>query len=209
MNNASVSIALKLDYDKIPVPEKVVIQLDPGEINLFKTIKFQQHDTDPLSAINLSIKHEACDRIQITMELAGRLVLKPGGEFKFGGTNLVLVCTPVIKENHFLLQDAFIKEVHFPLIPKFLRTLVRALVNKSFVPNLSKSLNFNLENVLDGIRNKINALDSVSVDVGVQKYFFQIMPNIGEVNHNLKVTPEAVYLNLDLAFTPQFTVEVR
>lgn len=209
MNLAVVAIALKLDYENIPVPERVDIQLEPGEIKFFATIKYQQHESDPLSAVNLVVRHEDAGRIQIAMDLVGRLVLRPGGEFKFGGTKLVLVCTPKIEDNHFKLYDAVIKEVHFPLLPRFLKNFLRELVNRSFVPNLNKSLHFDLENMLDEIRNKINVLDPVCVEVGVRKYFFQILPHIGEVNHQLKVTPEAVHLDLEMVFAPQFTVDIK
>lgn len=209
MNFAAVAIALKLDYENIPVPEKVDIQLAPGEIKFLATIKYQQHESDPLSAVNLVVRYEDCDRIQIAMDLVGRLVLRPGGEFKFGGTKLVLVCTPKIEDNHFKLLDADIKEIHLPLLPRLFKNFLRELVNRSFVPNLNKSLHFDLENMLEVIRNKINALEPVCVEVGVRKYFFQILPNIGEVNHQLRVTPEAVFLDLEMAFAPEFAVEVK
>jgi hypothetical protein len=40
MHQATVQIALKLDYKEIPLPPKIVIQLEPGEIKFFRRIKY-------------------------------------------------------------------------------------------------------------------------------------------------------------------------
>src|SRR5574341_1902053 len=110
MHQATVQIALKLDYKEIPLPPKIAIQLEPGEIRFFRRIKYVQHPTDPGSAIRLEMKYEGGNQLQIAMQLAGRLIFTPGGEFKFGGAKLIMVCTPLIEDSKLVLQQAKIKE---------------------------------------------------------------------------------------------------
>ncbi len=209
MHQASVRIALKLDYKEIPVPDKIIIQLEPGEIWLLKRIQYRQHDTDPLSAVKLSMKYGLGNHLQIAMQLAGRIVLDPGGEFRFGGTRLVLSCKPVIADQKLALRHASIKEIEFPLLPWFLKAFARALVNRSFLPNLGKSLNFDLENILDEVRRKINALEPIELKIGSQKFHLCILPNIGDGEHEFMMYHDGAYLNLDLEFSPRFEIHAR
>lgn len=206
MHQASLNIALKLDYKHIPVPRKITIQLEPGEINLFKRIRYAQHDTDPLSATKLVLKYAAGQQLQIAMQLTGRILLRPGGEFKFGGTKLILVCKPVIAHNKLMLTEATIKEVEFPMIPRLFRAFVSEIVNKSFVPNLGKSLHFDLETILEEIINKVNELEPIKLEIGGQKFLFHVSPNIKDGSHELLLTHEGVHLKLHLAFSPQFQI---
>jgi len=209
MHQATVRIALKLDYKDIPVPEKIVIQLEAGEVRLLRRIQYRQHDTDPLSAVKLAMKYSPGNHLQIAMQMAGRIVLNPGGEFKFGGTRLVLSCKPVIANNKLTLQNATIKEIELPLVPWFLKTFARAVVNKSFLPNLGKSLNFDLENILNKVRQKINALEPIDLNIGNQQFQFHILPNIADGAHELMLYHDGVYLNLNLEFSPRFEIHAR
>jgi hypothetical protein len=209
MHQASVRIALKLDYKEIPVPDRIIIQLEPGELKLLRRIRYRQHDTDPLSAIKLSMKYGLGNHLQIAMQLTGGIVLNPGGEFKFAGTRLVLSCKPVIADQKLRLQKATIKEIEFPLLPWFLKAFARAVVNKSFLPNLGKSLNFNLETMLDEIRRKINALEPMELNIGNQKFHFCILPNVEDGAHELILYHDGIYLNLDLEFSPRFEIQAR
>jgi hypothetical protein len=209
MHHASIHLALKLDYHDIPVPERIVIQLEPGEIRLFKRFRYAQHPADPLSAVKLTLRYGAAHHLQIAMQLAGRIALNPGGDFKFGGTRLVLMCQPVIAHNKLMLQKATIREIEMPVIPRFFKTFVRELINKSFVPNLGKSLNFDLESILDEIRKKVNDLDPINLDIGKQKFLFRIAPNIDDGEHELKVAHDAIHLRLHLDFVPQFEIYGR
>jgi hypothetical protein len=207
MHQATVQLALKLDYKEIPVPPKIVFQLDSGEIRFFKRIQYAQHATDPVSAVKLAFKYEGGNQLQISMQLTGRLVLTPGGEFKFGGTKLVLVCTPVIVDSKLVLQQAKIKNVEFPIAPKFIERILRDLMNKSFIPNLSKSLTFDLGHVLDETRKKINALPPIPLAIGKQNFLFRILPNLEEGFHQLTLERDAMHLNIALDFAPQFIIE--
>jgi hypothetical protein len=207
MHQATVQLSLKLDYKEIPVPPKIIIQLEPGEIRFFKRIKYAQHESDPVSAIKLALKYEGGNQLQIAMQLTGRLVLTPGGEFKFGGTKLILVCTPVIMDSKLVLQQAKIKDVEFPIAPRFLESLLRDLMNKSFIPNLNKSLVFDLEYILDEVKNKINVLPPIPLEIGKQNFLFRILPNIEEGFHQLTLSREAMHLNLTLAFAPELRIE--
>ncbi len=207
MHQASVQISLKLDYKEIPVPQKLIIQLEPGEIRLIKRIKYAQHETDPVSAIKLAFKYAGGNQLQITMQLAGRIVLNPGGEFKFGGTKLVLVCTPVLTDQKLMLQHATIKQVEMPMAPKFVKDFIVKVMNKSFIPNLGKSLHFDLEYILEEIREKINDLAPMPLEIGKQQFLFRIAPNIEEGFHQLTIDPDAIHLNLRLAFSPKLTME--
>jgi len=207
MHQAKVQLALKLDYKEIPVPPKIIIQLVPGEIRFFKRIKYAQHATDPVSAVQLAFKYEGGNQVQISMQLAGRIVLTPGGEFKFGGTKLVLVCTPVIIDSKLVLQQAKIKDVEFPIAPKFIESILRDLMNKSFIPNLSKSLTFDLGHVLDETRKKINALPPIPLAIGKQDFLFRIAPNIEEGFHQLTLERDAMRLHITLEFSPELKIE--
>ena len=207
MHQATVQLALKLDYKGIPVPPKIVIQLEPGEIRFFKRIKYVQHATDPVSAVKLAFKYEGGNQVQISMELTGRLILNPGGEFKFGGTKLTLVCAPVIIDSKLVLEQAKIKEVEFPIVPKFLESILRDLMNKSFIPNLSKSLTFDLGHVLDETRKKINDLPPIPLAIGNQNFLFRISPNIEEGFHQLILARDAMHLNITLEFSPELRIE--
>ncbi|MDZ7359688.1 MAG: hypothetical protein ONB46_03020 [candidate division KSB1 bacterium] len=207
MHQATVQLALKLNYKEIPVPPKIIIQLEPGEIRFFKRIKYVQHQTDPVSAVKLALKYEGGNQLQISMQLTGRIVLTPGGEFKFGGTKLILVCTPVIMDSKLMLQEAKIKEVEFPIAPKFLEGILRDIMNKSFIPNLRQSLVFDLEYVLNEVKDKINALPPIPLEIGQQTFQFRILPNIAEAFHQLTLERDAMYLNLTLDFAPVFKIE--
>ncbi len=207
MHQATVQLALKLDYKGIPVPPKIVIQLEPGEIRFFKRIKYVQHATDPVSAVKLAFKYEGGNQVQISMDLTGRLILNPGGEFKFGGTKLTLVCAPVIIDSKLVLEQAKIKEVEFPIVPKFLESILRDLMNKSFIPNLSKSLTFDLGRVLDETRKKINDLPPIPLAIGNQNFLFRISPNIEEGFHQLILARDAMHLNITLEFSPELRIE--
>lgn len=209
MHQATVHLALKLDYKEIPVPPKIVIQLEPGEIRFFKRIKYMQHKTDPVCAIKLAFKYEGGNQLQVAMQLAGRLILIPGGEFKFGGTKLTLVCAPVIFDSKLVLQQAKIKTVEFPITPKFIESILRDLMNKSFIPNLSKSLVFDLGHVLDETRLKINALPPIPLNIGNQGFLFHISPNIEEGFHQLTLEREAIHLNITLTFSPQLAIAAQ
>jgi len=207
MHQATVQLALKLDYKEIPVPPKITIQLEPGEIRFFKRIKYAQHTADPVSVVKLAFKYEGGNQVQISMQLAGRLVLTPGGEFKFGGTKLTLVCTPMIIDSKLVLQQAKIKSVEFPIVPKFIESILRDLMNKSFIPNLSKSLTFDLGHVLDETRKKINALPPIPLAIGNQNFLFRISPNIEEGFHQLTLERDAMRLHITLAFSPELKIE--
>jgi hypothetical protein len=207
MHQATVQLALKLDYKEIPVPSKIVIQLEPGEIRFFRRIKYAQHETDPVSAVKLAFKYEGGNQLQIAMQLTGRLVLTPGGEFKFGGTKLTMVCTPVIVDNKLVLQQAKIKAVELPIAPKFLENFLRNLMNKSFIPNLSQSLIFDLAYVLQEVENKINALPLIPLSIGQQNFLFRISPNLAEGFHQLTLSRDAVHLNITLDFMPDLKLE--
>ncbi len=209
MHHASLHLALKLDYNEIPVPERIVIQLEPGEIRLLKRIRYHQHSTDPLRAVKLSLRYGAGHHLLIAMELAGRIVLSPGGEFRFGGTRLVLVCKPTIAHNRLTLHKATIKEIDMPLIPRFFESFVRELVNKSFLPNLGHSLNFDLESILDEVRKKVNDLEPINLNIGRQHFLFRISPNIEDGEHELTLTHDAIVLKLHLQFTPEFDIYSR
>lgn len=209
MHQAKVRIALKLDYREIPVPEKIIIQLEPGEMRLLRRIQYRQHETDPLRAVKLAMKYGHGNHLLIAMQLAGRIVLHPGGEFKFGGTRLVLSCKPVIADNKLRLQHATIREIELPLVPWFLKTFARALVNKSFLPNLDKSLNFDLENILHEVRRKINALEPVALRIGNQKFELRILPNIADGRQELMLYHDGAHLTLDLEFCPQFEIHSK
>ncbi|GEM_PF-3041623 len=207
MHQATVQLALKLDYKKIPVPPKILIQLEPGEIRFFKRIKYAQHETDPVSAVKLALKYEGGNQLQIAMQLAGRIILTPGGEFKFGGTKLILVCTPVIVDSKLVLQQAKIKEVDFPIAPKFLERILRDVMNKSFIPNLRQSLVFDLEYVLNEVKDKINALPPIPLTLGNQNFLFRILPNIEEGFHQFTLSRDAVHLNITLTLAPELRIE--
>jgi hypothetical protein len=207
MHHATVQLALKLDYKEIPVPPKILIQLEPGEIRFFKRIKYAQHESDPVSAVKLALKYEGGNQLQIAMQLTGRIVLMPGGEFKFGGTKLILVCTPVIMDSKLVLQQAKIKKVDFPIAPKFLESILRDVMNKSFIPNLRQTLVFDLEYVLNEVRNKINTLPPIPLGIGQQTFQFRISPNIEEAFHQLILERDAMHLNLTLDFAPVFKME--
>jgi hypothetical protein len=209
MHQASVQISLKLDYKEIPVPPKIIIQLEPGEIRFIKRIKYAQHATDPVSAVKLAFKYAGGNQLQIAMQLAGRIVLNPGGEFKFGGTKLVLVCTPVLADQKLMLQRATIKQVELPIAPKFVRDFIVRVMNKSFIPNLRQSLSFDLEYVLQEIRKKINDLAPVPLDIGKQQFLFRLAPNIEESFHRLTLAYDAIHLHLDLNFAPKMAIEER
>ena len=188
MHEASIQVSLKLDYKEIPVPQKIIIQLEPGEIRFIKRIKYAQHRTDPVSATKLSFKYAGGNQLQIAMQLAGGIVLDPGGEFKFGGTSLVLVCTPVLADQKLMLQHATIKQIELPMAPKFIKNFIVKVMNKSFIPNLGKSLHFDLEYILEEIRKKINELAPVPLEIGKQHFLFRIAPNIDEGFHiSLKI----------------------
>jgi hypothetical protein len=206
MHQAKVQIAVKLDYKEIPVPPKIIIQLEPGEFRFFKRIKYAQHQADPVSAVKLAIKYEGGNQLQIAMQLAGRITLDPGGEFRFGGTKLSLVCTPVIMDSKLVLHQAKIKAVEFPMAPKWLEKYLRDLLNRNFIPNLSKSLVFDLGRVLLDTREKINALPPVPLDIGTQQYLFHISLNIEEAYHQLILERDALHLNLTLDFTPELRI---
>lgn len=206
-NTAAVTVALRLAYESIPVPPKIAIQLEPGGFRLIRHVDYRLNPEQPLSVINLRLQHDFDNHLQIGMELTGGIDFEPGGTFNFDGTQLVLMCTPVIAENHLVLQDPIIKEIDFPKIPRLFERIARAIVNKSFVPNLEKSLNFELEDILEEVRKKINELEPVELAIGPEKYLFQISPKIGRVSHELIVAKDAVYLNLELAFSPQFLFE--
>ncbi|MGH7453396.1 MAG: hypothetical protein ACRENG_18750 [bacterium] len=207
MHQASVQISLKLDYKEIPVPQKIIIQLEPGEIRLIKRIKYAQHETDPVSAIKLAFKYAGGNQLQIAMQLTGRIVLIPGGVFMFSGTKLVLVCTPVLTDQKLMLQHATIKQVEMPMAPKFVKDFIVKVMNKSFIPNLGKSLHFDLEYILEEIRKKINDLAPVPLEIGKQHFLFRIAPNVEEGFHQLTIDPDAIHLNLRLAFSPKLTME--
>lgn len=207
MHQATVQLALKLDYKKIPVPPRIVIQLEPGEIRFFKRIKYVQHPTDPVSAVRLAFKYEGGNQVQISMQLTGGLLLTPGGEFKFGGTKLILVCAPVIIDSKLVLQQPKIKDVEFPIVPKFFESILRDLMNKSFIPNLSKSLTFDLGHVLDETRKKINALPPIPLVIGNQNFLFRIAPNIEEGFHQLTLERDAMHLNITVEFSPELKIE--
>lgn len=207
MHQATVQITLKLDYKEIPLPPKIIIQLEPGEIRFFRRIKYVQHPTDPVSAIRLEMKYAGGNQLQIAMQLAGRLVFTPGGEFKFGGTKLIMVCTPLIEDSKLMLQQAKIKEVEFPMVPKFLKRLLRDLINRRFIPNLSKSLVFDLGRILDETQNKINALPPIPLDLGQQQFLFHLSPNVNEAFHQLELSRDAVHLNFTLEFAPEIKIE--
>lgn len=209
MHKATVQLALKLDYRAIPVPPRIIIQLDAGEVRFFRRIKYAQHPTDPVSAIKLAFKYEGGNQVQIAMQLTGRLVLTPGGEFRFGGTKLILVCTPVIIDSRLVLQQAKIKEVEFPIVPKFIEGILRDLMNKSFIPNLSQSLTFDLGHVLDETRKKINALPPIPLRLGKQDFLFRILPNIEEGFHQLTLSRDAMHLHITLEFAPELTIEAE
>jgi hypothetical protein len=207
MHQATVQIALKLDYKEIPLPPKIVIQLEPGEFRFFRRIKYAQHQADPVSAVQLEMKYEGGNQLQIAMQLAGRLVFTPGGEFKFGGTKLIMVCTPLIEDIKFVLQQARIKEVAFPMAPKFLRGFLGDLINRRFIPNISKSLVFDLGHVLDETKNKINALPPIPLDLGRQQFLFHLAPNVDDAFHQLELSRDAVHLNFTLEFSPELKIE--
>ncbi len=206
MNQATLALNLRLDYQNIPAPQRIVIQLDPGEIRLLKTFAYAQHESDPLSVENLSIHYDSPDKIQIHMQLNGRLVFTPGGELRFNGTDLVLVCRPEINDNKLQLRHAVIREIHFPMMPKLFKAVLRALINKNIVPNLQKSLNFDLEGLLYELRDKINNLDPVMISVGEQVFHFQALPQLGEVEHELSVHENGVDLYIHLTFQPDFLI---
>jgi hypothetical protein len=207
MHQATVQLSLKLDYKEIPVPPKIIIQLEPGEIRFFKRIKYMQHETDPVSATKLTMKYEGGNQLQIAMQLCGRLVLNPGGEFKFGGTKLIMVCTPVVVDNKLMLQQAKIKDVEFPIVPKFLERFLRNLMNKSFIPNLSQSLVFDLDYILQEIENKINVLPPIPLTIGKQNFLFNISPHLADGFHLLTLSRDAVHLNITLDFAPDLKLE--
>ena len=207
INSASVTIALRLAYESIPVPPQITIQLEPGDFKLIRRIRYCVNSEAPLRVINLKLQHDFDEHLQIAMELTGGIDFEPGGTFNFDGTHLMLMCTPVIADNHLVLQNPIIKEIDFPKIPRLFERIARAIVNKSFVPNLEKSLHFELEDILDEVRKKINELEPVELAIGPQKYLFQISPRIGEVSHELIVAQDAVHLNLELAFSPHFSFE--
>ncbi len=209
MHEASIQVSLKLDYKEIPVPQKIVIQLEPGEIRFIKRIKYKQHQTDPVSATKLAFKYAGGNQLQIAMQLTGRIVLDPGGEFKFGGTSLVLVCTPVLADQKLMLQRATIKQIDLPIAPKFVKDFIVRMMNKSFIPNLGKSLHFDLEYILEEVRKKINDLAPVPLEIGKQHFLFRIAPNIDEGFHRLTLSHDSIHLHLDLNFAPKLTMEER
>ncbi len=206
MNQATLALNLRLTYSHIPAPQRIIIQLEPGEIRLLKTFTYRQHESDPLCVENLSIHYDSPDKIQIRMQLNGRLVFSPGGEIRFNGTDLVLVCRPEISENELQLRHAIISEIHFPMMPKLVKAILRALINKNIVPNLSKSLNFDLEALLYELRDKINNLEPVAISVGEQLFHFQALPHLGEVEHELRVHEQGVDLYIHLSFEPDFLI---
>lgn len=209
MHQASVQVSLKLDYKEIPVPQKIIMQLEPGEIKFIKRIKYKQHQIDPVSATKLSFKYAGGNQLQIAMQLAGRIVLDPGGEFKFGGTNLVLVCTPVLGDQKLMLQHATIKQIELPMAPKFIKDFIVRVMNKSFIPNLGKSLHFDLGYILEEVRKKINDLAPIPLEIGKQQFLFRIAPNIDEGFHRLTLSHDSIHLHLDLSFTPKLSMEER
>jgi len=207
MHQATLQLALKLDYKELPVPPKIIIQLEPGEFTFLRRIKYRQHDDDPLSAINLTVKYEGGNQVRIALQITGRLILNPGGELKLGGTKLIMVCTPVISDNKLMLQQAKFKDLELPIAPKFLERFLRNLINKSLIPNLSKALTFDLDYILREVENKINVLPPIPFDIGKQKFLFHISPNVAEGFHQLTLSREALHLNLTLDFAPEFKFE--
>jgi len=82
-------------------------------------------------------------------------------------------------------------------------------MNKSFIPNLSKSLVFDLGHVLDEERLKINALPPISLNIANRIFCFAFRPILKKVFIKLTVEREAIHLNITLTFSPQFAIEAQ
>jgi hypothetical protein len=83
---------------------------------------------------------------------------------------------------------------------------LRDLINKRFIPNLSKSLVFDLGHVLDETRDKINALRrSFWIWASNDSCFVSRPTSMTRfIGSNCHVTP---YLNFTLEFAPEFKLE--
>lgn len=153
MPGAKLSAKLKIKFDSIPLPEKIVLPITKGKIGGFE---YEQHKSDPLSIEKLIFEYAGEDRLRIKARGTGQLVVKNAPDLRIGGTKLHLEAHLKIEDRKLRFLDISIIKLDFPNMPNIFDKFLRDIFNKHLTKALEQDAFLDLQLTLENLRHELN-----------------------------------------------------
>ncbi|MDZ7290492.1 MAG: hypothetical protein ONB44_20140 [candidate division KSB1 bacterium] len=200
MEKIKLVINAEIRYESLPIPNKIVVPIGEGT---FGPLRYRQHDTDPLTAEQITIQHAGDNRITIKLQLTGRISVKNFPDPRLGGFEVDIECSLVAQNLKLLISNAQITNLHVQNFPTPLDNLLKYLLNKFLVKKLTEVFEIDLYEPLERARRQINQPNIFEIPVGRQSFIYSFNANIEPFETELKLSAEGIHLmfRTDLAPT--------
>lgn len=153
MNGAKLSAKLEINFDTIPLPEKIILPITKGSIGGFD---YEQHKSDPMSIEQLKFESTRPNRLKIKARGTGRLTVKNAPDLRIGGTKIEVEADLKIEDQKLRILNPKITRLDFPNLPAMFDKLLREVFNKHLSNALEQDAFIDLRVTLDNLKNQIN-----------------------------------------------------
>ncbi|MCI0495966.1 hypothetical protein L0Z72_13255 [candidate division KSB1 bacterium] len=153
MTGAKLSAKLAINFDSLPLPEKIILPITKGKIGGFE---YEQHKSDPLSIEKLTFEFAGENRLKIKARGTGQLVIKNAPDLRIGGTKIHIEADLKIEDRKLRFLKASITRLDFPNIPAMFDKFLRDLFNKHLTKALEQDAYIDLQVTLENLRHELN-----------------------------------------------------
>ena len=203
MDATTLTLDLKLDYDSLTFPQKVIISIEDG---VFGPLKYRQHPTDPLAVEHIRMSYAAPQQIKVYMRGTGRISIDNFPDLKFGGTHIIAGAHILLRNQKLFLENPALLDLDFPNVPDFADDFIQNIINEKVLPNLSNNLAFDLTDSLKTAQESINAPIPFDITLFETKQNYALDLNCSIDSPELTITPDHVHCEVKLTFMPSISV---
>ena len=200
MDKSKLTIILKIGYNSISFPGKIVIPIENSKLGL---ISYQQHKEDPLSIEKVKVEYAGENRIKLKMRGTGRLDIKNMPDLKIGGTVVNAEAGIAIESSKLCIQEPKIVNLSLPSIPGLAEEIIRKILNQNLLNTLTNELKIDLQKTLIDMKNQINKPTPFKIKLNKTEVKYNFTPGLEQINPELTISPKGIQINLIMNLRPE------
>lgn len=199
MRHIDLIIETDIGYDSLPVPEKMVLPIQPGKVGLFK---YKQHGTDPFSVEQVNIVHAGGNRVKIGMVAAGWLDIFTFPDPNFSGAEIEVEGGFSINDLHLQAHGLRLKHLDLRKVPSAIDELIRKILNKYLMTRLTEVLHLDLEPELNKAMQQLNRPNPFKIKFGKQEAKYEFCAGVNAIEPKLQISPAGFHVKFNLTLAP-------
>jgi len=199
MSGIDLTVETDIGYDSIPIPDRMVLPIQPGRVGLFK---YKQHESEPFSVEHVNIVHAGGNRVKISMVAAGRLDISTFPDPNFDGAEIEVEGGFSINDLHLQAHGLQLKRLDLRKVPSAIDELIRRILDKYLMTRLTDVLHIDLEPELNKAMYQLNRPNPFKIKFGKREARYQFCAGVHAIEPKLQISPSGFHIKFNLRLSP-------